>query len=529
MSTLLIFIAIFCIDSFVGENIICPAYPPTTYLHPSVFTNVLNEIDEYIQTNIIKENNITGFITSIIYDQQLLFSKGYGLKNYMNQSSPPPTGDDLVMIASNTKLFTTLLAYYLRDNYNLSFNDPITKYLPEFSIQSIYDSNKPLTLRELLSHTAGLQDEIPMPNGDNSNESSILSELSTRYLIYAPYSQYKYSNLGFSLLGRSIEKLFCAGCYEEYTKKLILNGLNFSEYSGFNYSQNIIDNHCAYGWYIDDNGNKKQGPIESFGWPNPSGAMLASTNDMAKLMMFMLRNNITTDQHPYQILDGTTVTEILKPKLLLNDGMEAIGTPFEMHYHQFQTLHGYNGGSSMSGVWYKGKQGEVLGYRSSLMMIPEYKLGVFTVALEDPEYISEGSVWSNNILDIMLPIVDNLLYEKYVDNIQYFIPKNYKLLIGKYVCGGNDMVNIELMTDRNGKQYLLYDGGGSGKHNFLLFKDGIMNVFRLGNDVEITDETCFWGEVPQTNELVYFNFANGSNNHAVSLLRSENECVYQNN
>ena len=138
MSFVLIILAIHFL--FVrSDDTHCPYYPPTTDLDPSLFANIISQVDEYIQNTIIKENNITGFITSIVYDQQLLFSKGYGLRNYMNQSSGPPSGDDLVMIASNTKIFTALLTYYLRDNnFNLSLDDPITKYLPSFSVKSIY-------------------------------------------------------------------------------------------------------------------------------------------------------------------------------------------------------------------------------------------------------------------------------------------------------------------------------------------------------------------------------------------------------
>lgn len=512
-------------DVINANDPICPSYPPTTNLDASIFSNILSQVDQYIENTIIKENNITGFITSIVYDQQVLFSKGYGLRNYMNTSSPPPTGDDLVMIASNTKLFTALLTYYLRDNnYNLSLNDRITKYLPNFSVKSIYPTNEPLTLNQLLSHTAGLQDSTPYPYGDvSSNETAILQALSQRYLIYPPYKHFHYSNLGFALLGRSVEKIFCDGCYEQYVKKFILNGLNFSEYSGFNYSQNIIDNYCAYGWYLDENGQQKQGPIADSYWDNPNGAMLASPNDMAKFMMFMFRDNITTNQHENQILDGMTVREMLKGKMLLNDGVESVGTPFEMHYHEFERLNGTTGG--VSGVWYKGKQGEVLGYRSCTMMIPDYKLGVFTVALEDPYWISEGSVWANEILDMILPHLDLWLYEDYVQNIEYYLPQNYELLVGVYRCSAYRNVSVEVRSNGEGKEYLVYDDG-EGVHNFEVFSDELNDVFRLGRDFVNSTETCFWGEIPQVNELIYFQFDNGVNAHAVSLLYEENPCVY---
>ena len=523
MTTSLHLLFVFSAFQFVrSDDIICPSYPPTTNLDPSTFSSILSQVDEYIQKTIIKENNITGFITSIVYDQQLLFSKGYGLRNYMNESSGPPSGDDLVMIASNTKIFTALLTYYLRDNnFNVSLDDPITKYLPSFSVKSIYPTTEQLTLLQLLSHTAGLQDETPYPYGDvSSNETAILQALATRYLVYPPYEQFHYSNLGFALLGRAVEKIFCDGCYEELVKKLILNQLNFSKYSGFNYSQDIIDNHCAYGWYLDENGEKQQGPIATSYWDNPNGAMLASPNDMAKFMMFMFRDEMEKNNGS-QVLDGMTIREMLKPKTLLNDGVEAVGTPFEMHYYPFKRMIPGKENDAF-GVWYKGKQGEVLGYRSCTMMAPDYKLGVFTVALEDPYWISEGSVWANEILNMMLPELDMKLYDDYVGNDQYYLPKNYALLEGVYDCDGY-RVNISREYSEQYGAFLVYDDG-SGMYNFEVFSDEIEDVYRLGRDFLNSTETCFWGEIPQTNALLYFQFDDGTDKHATSILYQETFC-----
>lgn len=59
--------------------------------------------------------------------------------------------------------------------------------------------------------------------------------------------------------------------------------------------------------------------------------------------------------------------EMLLPTILLADGSSAVGTPMEMKYE--------------GGVWTKGKQGELPGYRSSMTMVPKLKLGIFTSAL----------------------------------------------------------------------------------------------------------------------------------------------------
>merc|ERR1712048_1491726 len=123
-----------------------------------------------------------------------------------------------------------------------------------------------------------------------------------------PFHRFHYSNLGMALLGRSLEKVFCGGCYEQKMKDLILDRLNFSEYAGFNYNQSIIDNQMALGVaYYDDNGDAVAANPHSLAFENPAGGMLASANDMAKFMQFMFRNNMSSsvDDSDKQLLNGT--------------------------------------------------------------------------------------------------------------------------------------------------------------------------------------------------------------------------------
>ena len=63
---------------------------------------------------------------------------------------------------------------------------------------------------------------------------------------------------------------------------------------------------------------------------------------------------------------------MLDPVILLRDGNAAIGTPWEMAYNTFKDSKG-----KQKGVWFESKQGEVPGYRSSIALVPQYKIGCF--------------------------------------------------------------------------------------------------------------------------------------------------------
>ena len=108
----------------------------------------------------------TGLIASITLNQQNIWTEGYGKRNAFAANSGPPQGQDLVRIASITKVFTDMLLFILRDAGVVSLEDPVTKYLPDFSIQTAgWETEHVPTLRELASHTSGLPRETPFPCG----------------------------------------------------------------------------------------------------------------------------------------------------------------------------------------------------------------------------------------------------------------------------------------------------------------------------------------------------------------------------
>jgi CubicO group peptidase (beta-lactamase class C family) len=148
---------------------------------------------------------LPGAVLTVTFGQQQVFFKGYGKRDKRVADSPPPMSNDLVWVASITKTFTSLLLFILRDQGLVTLADPITAYMPTFSVRSIYSTAVP-TLRQLASHTSGLPRETPFVCADcpPPNETAILTALATRFLVVEPNTRFHYSNLGFGLLGRAL-------------------------------------------------------------------------------------------------------------------------------------------------------------------------------------------------------------------------------------------------------------------------------------------------------------------------------------
>ena len=135
----------------------------------------------------------------------------------------PPTvmsRDALFRIASMTKPITATGIMILRDEGKLSVEDPVEKYLPEFRGQMLVAEQsadrltlkkpaRPITLRDLLTHTSGLPGYPPGLGDLYSRRDRTLAEatlaLSQRPLDFEPGSRWSYCNTGIDTLGRIIE------------------------------------------------------------------------------------------------------------------------------------------------------------------------------------------------------------------------------------------------------------------------------------------------------------------------------------
>ena len=175
----------------------------------------------------VEDGQIAGAVTLVARQDQVLSLQAVGFQDL--ETRTPMATDSLFWIASMTKPVTALAVLMLHDDRRLDILDPVEKYLPEFKGQLVVREKKddtvvlgkpvrPATLKDLLTHTAGV-------TGNANVESGALDVLSLREstLVYAltplqfePGSRWAYSNPGINVLGRVIEVV----TGEDYAKAL---------------------------------------------------------------------------------------------------------------------------------------------------------------------------------------------------------------------------------------------------------------------------------------------------------------------
>lgn len=164
------------------------------------------EIDKILQAQ-VDSNKIPGTVIEIKQGDHIICQQAYGWAQkydfHHNELSSPEkmTAGHLFDIASLTKVVgTTTAIMLLSDKGLIQINDPVGKYIKAFDT----GAKKAITIRHLLTHTAGLYEWYPLYYRAANKEQTykLIGELPLKYPVG---QQRSYSDLGFVLLGEIIE------------------------------------------------------------------------------------------------------------------------------------------------------------------------------------------------------------------------------------------------------------------------------------------------------------------------------------
>ncbi|HEY1171128.1 MAG TPA: serine hydrolase domain-containing protein [Verrucomicrobiae bacterium] len=194
----------------------------------------LTEIPRRMQ-GFVDSNIISGAVTLVARNGQLAALDVVGYSDLATKK--PLRADDMFWIASMTKPMTATAIMMLQDEGKLSVDDPVEKHLPEFKNQWLVDSQskdgmvlkrpaRPITLRDLLTHTSGIGD-VPAPRY-NCTLAELAMAYSQQPLRFPPGSKWQYSNPGINTLGRIVE-VASGKTYAEFMQERIFNPLGMKD------------------------------------------------------------------------------------------------------------------------------------------------------------------------------------------------------------------------------------------------------------------------------------------------------------
>jgi CubicO group peptidase (beta-lactamase class C family) len=196
--------------------------------HPRV-KEALNLLEIWVEAQQAYEA-IPGISMAVVYDQQLLWSKGFGYANRERQI--PATPQTIYSICSISKLFTSVGVMQLRDAGKLALNDPVSQHLEWFDIQDKFPDAPPITVEGLLTHSSGLPRESDYPYWTPPDfpfptREQLVERVAQQEELYPAFEYFQYSNLGLSLAGEIVAAV-SGQSYGDHVRSSILDPLDMS-------------------------------------------------------------------------------------------------------------------------------------------------------------------------------------------------------------------------------------------------------------------------------------------------------------
>lgn len=237
-------------------------------------------LDQFIDQN-RKVFNIPAVAVAVTNREEQIYESTHGFSDLAAET--PLSPEMLFEIGSIGKSFTSIAILQLVEEGLLDLHEPITRYLPWFSVNSDYE---PITIHHLLSHTAGIIAGPDFP-GDPHYEVWSLRKTETAV---PPGTFFHYSNSGYKTLGVILEDLL-GQPYGDIIQERILDPLEMSS------TEPIVKNETrdrlvvGYEAYYDDRPLSLSRPLAPATWlehAEGAGSLASTVADMSTYLRMLL-------------------------------------------------------------------------------------------------------------------------------------------------------------------------------------------------------------------------------------------------
>ena len=314
----------------------------------------------------LKNGDIPGAVVSVVKDGQVVTTRGYGWADTGASGGRPVAVDpqkSLFRVASVSKIPTSIAAMQLVEQGKVDLDADISAYL-DFEIERRFD--EPLTLRHLLTHSAGFEEHGSLTPGTDL-EAYVKNEPPAQ--VFAPGTTPGYSNYGMALAGYIVQRV-SGQPFEAYVREHVLEpaGMTSSTY------EQPLPKEMAGSLGPGYTSTGEEVPFELMG-DFPAGSLTVSAPDFAAFM------NAQLSRSP-KLLRAETWEQMWSPGL----GEDKLGNRAkagEMGLGYFElTRHGRR----------IVEHGDLTsGWHSKFELYPEEKTGIFI------SYNGNGSDFSNSL------------------------------------------------------------------------------------------------------------------------------------
>ena len=304
-----------------------------------------------------RDNHIAGVMVAVVRDTALLFAKGYGYADVASRTPVDPA-TTLFRNGSITKTFTWTAVMQLVEQGKLDLDTDVNTYL-DFKIPSTYP--QPITLRHILTHTPGLEEDSRELFTEDSTRIRPMGEWLPAHMperVRPPGTYSSYSNWATATAGYIVERV--SGMpYDEYIDRNVLQPLGMTNATTRQPLPAALRPQISTG-YKWNNGRFEPQKFEMITGAWPAGSMSVSATDMAKWMLAHLNNGTYRGQ---RILAESTAV-LMRTRL---QGHDPRIPGFAYGFYEQTT----------SGPRAVGHGGDTQWFHSDMMLLPEERVGVY--------------------------------------------------------------------------------------------------------------------------------------------------------
>jgi len=251
--------------------------------HELTVTDVHAFLDGFVPMQLERED-IAGAVVLVVKDGAILFAKGYGYSD-AEKKTPVTVDTTLFRPGSVSKLFTWTAVMQLVEQGKLDLDRDINEYL-DFKIPAKF--GKPITLRNIMTHTPGFEEQIKDLITEEAAPSATLKQHLVTHIperIFPPGTMPAYSNYGASLAGYIVERV-SGRPFNDYVDENIFKPLGMSHSTFAQPLPAELKPLMSNGYRL---GSGKPKPFEIIE-EAPAGALAATAADLARFMIAHLQN-----------------------------------------------------------------------------------------------------------------------------------------------------------------------------------------------------------------------------------------------
>lgn len=313
-----------------------------------------------------KRDHIAGAAVAVVKDGELYFAKGYGYENVEKRTAVDPHRT-LFRAGSVSKLFTWTAVMQLVEQGKLDLDQDVNAYLEDFQIPATF--SEPITLRNLMTHTPGLEDG-GIGYLFSKNEKDLI-ELGSWLAMHMPArvrppttdftsgENASYSNWGSALAGHIVATV--AGVpFDVYVEQNIFGPLGMAHSTFREPLPPQLAERLSRSYAFD------RGVFEDRGFEfahnvGPAGSLSTTATDMAKFALAHLQGGATDTG---RILEPQTARQMHARALSLHPNMNGVTLGFVETWVNGRRVLGHNG--------------DTIYFHSDLILVPEVQLALFS-------------------------------------------------------------------------------------------------------------------------------------------------------